>query len=77
MDIFTLGSCLYEMMTLHHLPPGTMSQPEYKNMLAMGKRPQITHKVRRERERVGEQEREALRLNNVGGVGAEYKGGAE
>lgn len=54
-----------------------MSQPEYKNMLAMGKRPQITHKVRRERERVGEQEREALRLNNVGGVGAEYKGGAE
>ena len=45
MDIFTLGSCLYEMMTLHHLPPRNMSQPEYKNMLVMGKRPQITPKV--------------------------------
>jgi len=44
-DIFTLGSCLYEIMTLNHLPPGKMSQPEYKSMLASGRRAQITPKV--------------------------------
>ncbi len=39
--------------------------------------PDHTQGQERERGGVGEQGREALRLNNVGRVGAEYKGGAE
>ena len=39
-DIFSLGTCLYELMSLRPLPPDPkdMSDAEYKNMLKMGKR---------------------------------------
>ena len=45
MDIFTLGSCLYEMLTLSRLPPKGITEPEYRNMLISRKRPQISAKV--------------------------------
>ena len=37
-DIFSLGTCLYELMSLRSLPPRDMTEAEYKNMLMMGKR---------------------------------------
>jgi hypothetical protein len=37
-DIFYLGTCLYELMSLRPLPPTDISEAEYKNMLKMGKR---------------------------------------
>ena len=44
-DIFTLGSCLYELMTLRCLPPDDISEMEYKHMLQSGKRPQFYRRV--------------------------------
>ena len=44
-DIFALGSCLYELLTLRGLPPSDISEPEYKHMLQAGKRAQFYSKV--------------------------------
>ena len=44
-DIFTLGSCLYEFMTLRCLPPDDISEIEYKHMLQSGKKPQFYRRV--------------------------------
>lgn len=44
-DIFYLGTCLYELMSLRPLPPADVSEAEYKNMLKMGKRASFSTKV--------------------------------
>lgn len=45
-DIFSLGTCLYELMSLRPLPPKDISEGEYKNMLKIGKRPGFSTKVK-------------------------------
>ena len=44
-DIFYLGTCLYELMSLRPLPPADISEAEYRNMLKMGKRASFSTKV--------------------------------
>ena len=44
-DIFSLGTCLYELMSLRPLPPKDLSEGEYRNMLKIGKRPGFSTKV--------------------------------
>ena len=44
-DIFTLGSCLYELMSLRGLPPIEINEAEYKHMLQTGNRAQFYAKV--------------------------------
>ena len=44
-DIFYLGTCLYELMSLRPLPSDELSEAEYRNMLKMGKRAGFSTKV--------------------------------
>eukprot|EP00731_Ephydatia_muelleri_P024118 Em0016g389a len=40
-DIFMLGTCLYEILSLRGLPPSNLSEMEYKNFILSGQRPQF------------------------------------
>ena len=45
-DIFTLGTALYELMTLRGLPSNDINEMEYRNMLQTGTRPRFSPNVR-------------------------------